>query len=143
MYPTARMIFVVLLGVPLALALALYAPGLWLFGGAWMALCVGLFLLDAIISADPSRLSFAARVPEAIAVSRGVDASVRLSFAGIAPSRIELAIDAGRLLDVTPERRGRVRHPPPPPRRKRDRDLVDPLAGPARPRLEAALARAQ
>jgi uncharacterized protein (DUF58 family) len=104
MYPTARMIFVALLGVPVALVLALFAPGLWLVGGAWMALCVGLFLLDAMISADPSKLSFAAQVPGAIAVSRGVDASVRLSFAGIAPSQIELAIDAGRLLDVTPER---------------------------------------
>ena len=36
MYPTARMIGVALLGVPLALAAAMFAPKLWLVGVVWM-----------------------------------------------------------------------------------------------------------
>ncbi len=104
MYPTARMIAVALLGVPLALLAAMFAPQLWLVGGAWMAIAVGLFLLDGMISADPSKLSFATRLPGIIGVARPENASVRLSFEGTAPSAIEFAVDTGKLLDALPAR---------------------------------------
>ncbi|MEJ1969407.1 MAG: DUF58 domain-containing protein [Rhizomicrobium sp.] len=104
MYPTARMIFVALAGVPLALVAALFAPGLWLVGGAWMAIAVGLFLLDATIAADPSGLSFAARVPGTIGVAKEEAASVRLRFAGPAPASLEFAVDTGSLLEPSPGR---------------------------------------
>ena len=103
MYPTARMIFVALLGVPLALLVATIAPGLWLIGGAWAVLAIWLFLLDALISADPSRLSFAPRLPAALYVARDGTASMRLSFEGTAPSQVEVSVDTSRLLEVLPK----------------------------------------
>jgi len=104
MYPTARMIGVALLGVPLALAAGLYAPQFWLVGAGWMLVAVGLFLLDAMISAAPSQLSFAAKVPGAIGVARPENASVRLMFEGPAPSSVEFAVDTGTLIEPVPER---------------------------------------
>lgn len=104
MYPTARMIGVALLGVPLALLAAMFAPGLWLIGGAWMMIAIGLFLLDTMISAGPSQLSFAAKMPGTIGVARAEPASVRLMFEGPAPSAVEFAVDTGRLIEPVPAR---------------------------------------
>jgi uncharacterized protein (DUF58 family) len=104
MYPTARMIGVALLGVPLALLAGLFAPQYWLVGAAWVVFAVALFLLDVMISAAPSRLSFAAKMPGTIGVARPETASVRLMFAGTAPSSVEFAIDTGKLIEPVPER---------------------------------------
>jgi len=104
MYPTARMIGVALLGVPLALLAGLFAPQFWLVGAAWVLVAIALFLLDVMISAAPSRLSFAAKVPGAIGVARPETASVRLMFAGFAPSSVEFAVDTGKLIEPVPER---------------------------------------
>ena len=104
MYPTARMIGVALLGVPLALLAAMFAPHLWLVGGAWMLIAVGLFLLDVMISAAPSQLSFAARVPGTIGVAKAETASVQLLFDGAAPSSVEFAVDTGKLIEPVPGR---------------------------------------
>src|ERR1700754_725212 len=104
MYPTARMIGVALMGVPLALLAGLYAPQFWLVGAGWMLFAVALFLLDAMISAAPSQLSFAAKVPGAIGVARPENASVRLTFEGPAPSSVEFAVDTGKLIEPVPER---------------------------------------
>src|SRR5690348_15664811 len=104
MYPTARMIGVALLGVPLALLVAVVAPHLWLIGVVWVLIAVGLFLLDAMISAAPAQLSFAAKVPRTIGVALPENASVRLVFDGIAPSAVEFAVDTGRLIEAEPGR---------------------------------------
>ena len=106
MYPTARMIGVALLGVPLALLAATFAPHLWLIGAVWMVIAVGLFLLDVMISAAPAGLSFAARVPGTIGVARPESASVRLMFDGRAPTAVEFAVDTGALIEAEPARQG-------------------------------------
>jgi uncharacterized protein (DUF58 family) len=108
MYPTARMIAVALLGVPLALLAAMFAPQLWLVGGAWMAIAIGLFLLDTMIAADPSKLSFAAKIPGVIGVARPETASVRLAFGGTPPAAIEFAVDTGKLLAAVPARQSKA-----------------------------------
>jgi uncharacterized protein (DUF58 family) len=104
MYPTRRMIFVALAGVPLALLAAMVEPSLWLAGPAWTLFSVGLFLLDAVVSAAPTGLRFSLQLPEALSVAQAEDATLALSFGQHAPSRVELAIDVSNRLRVVPDR---------------------------------------
>src|SRR5882757_7611054 len=104
MYPTRRMIFVALAGVALSLAAAMMAPSAWLIGVAWILFCVSLFLLDALLSAGPTGMSFTAQFPAALGVARAENGSVALSFGRGAPSIVELAIDSGKRMRVVPER---------------------------------------
>jgi uncharacterized protein (DUF58 family) len=104
MYPTRRMIFVVLLGIPLSLVAAMVSPPLWLIGVAWIVFAACLFLLDAVLVANPSGLSFAMQTPASMGVARNETGSVRLDFTGLAPSQIELAFDAGHRVAIVPDR---------------------------------------
>src|SRR6185295_5384370 len=104
MYPTRRMIFVALAGVPLALLAAMVAPSLWLAGPAWTLFSVGLFLLDAVMSAAPAGLQFSLQLPAALSVARPEEAALALSFGRSAPSRVELAFDSSNRLQVVPDR---------------------------------------
>ncbi len=103
-YPTGRAIFLAALGVPLALLAALFAPQLWLVGAAWIFFAGGLFLLDALIAADPTRLDVKSTLPGLIGVGKPEEARFTLSFAGLAPSQVEFSLDANARLDVRPLR---------------------------------------
>ena len=48
-YPTRTAIVFTALGIPLALALGIMAPGWWLWGVAWIFLAVGLGLADSLL----------------------------------------------------------------------------------------------
>jgi uncharacterized protein (DUF58 family) len=104
MYPTRRMIFVVLLGVPLSLLAAAVSPPLWLIGVAWIFFAGLLFVLDAALVANPSRLSFAIHAPATMGVARREQGSVAFEFTGQAPSRVEVALDADGRIAVEPDR---------------------------------------
>lgn len=104
MYPTARMILVASLGVPLALLAATFAPGYWLVGGLWMALSIGLFLFDALAGADPSKLEFAVDAPGALYVARDGSCVVRMRFGRFAPATMEFSADTSAILEATPTR---------------------------------------
>lgn len=104
MYPTRRMIFVALAGVPLALLAAMAAPALWLAGPAWLLFSIGLFLLDAVISAGPASARYTVHVPSALGVARAEDASVSLSFDRGAPPGVEFAVDSNDRIRITPDR---------------------------------------
>ncbi|HEY2071217.1 MAG TPA: DUF58 domain-containing protein [Rhizomicrobium sp.] len=104
MYPTRRMIIVALAGVPLALAGGMVSPSFWLIGVAWVIFSVCLFLLDFAFAAGPRSLQFALQAPVTLGVAGKADASLHMSFARTAPSRVELAVDSGNRVDVVPER---------------------------------------
>src|SRR5690242_11004250 len=104
MYPTRRMIFVALAGVPLSLLAAMAAPSFWLVGPAWTLFAIGLFLLDAILAAAPGNLSYVLDIPSALGVARAENATVAVSFVGGAPANLELAIDHNSRLKVIPDR---------------------------------------
>ena len=103
-YPTGRAIFLAALGAPIALLAALLAPQLWLVGAAWVFFAGGLFLLDALIAADPTRLTVTSRLPGLIGVGQSQDARFSLAFAGPAPREVEFALDANLRLTVKPHR---------------------------------------
>lgn len=104
-YPTRRAIYLLLLGAPLALALGLVQPALWIVAPAWIgAILVGL-ILDAMAGASPRRLALETQVPLQAGVGDPFD--LRLVATGrTVPSRGEVAIalderlaPGGRLAD--------------------------------------------
>src|SRR5580692_6848896 len=103
MYPTRRMIFVALAGIPLSLLAAMVSPPLWLLGVAWILFCVCLLLLDAVLAADPSGLDFALALPGALGVARAENTTVTLSFARSAPATLQFAVGTNEKLRVIPE----------------------------------------
>jgi len=105
MYPTRRMIFVVLLGVPLSMLAAVLSPPLWMIGLGWIFFAACLFILDALLVANPSRLSTAIANPHSMGVARREQGHVTFEFAGQAPPEIELAFDPdGRRIAIEPDR---------------------------------------
>jgi uncharacterized protein (DUF58 family) len=92
------MIFLALIGVPLALAAAMIAPPLWLTGAGWVVFALGIFLLDATLAASPRRAAITLWTSPVIGVGRAEDVSVEAHFPSRAPSRVEFAIDTNERL---------------------------------------------
>ncbi|PKP72164.1 MAG: DUF58 domain-containing protein, partial [Alphaproteobacteria bacterium HGW-Alphaproteobacteria-5] len=67
-YPTRRAIYLLLLGAPMALALGLVRPELWLVAPGWIAVILACILLDAAAGANPRRLTLDARIPHQVGV---------------------------------------------------------------------------
>jgi len=108
MYPSARMIFVALAGVPLALAAAIAVPSLWLIGVGWIVFSLGLFLIDAALAASPARTIIDADIPSSMGVGRAESATLKARFSARAPSHLEFAIDTDARLQAEPRKIGCV-----------------------------------
>lgn len=52
LYPTARAIWLLALGLPISLLVALVVPSLWAIGAAWAAGLIGLIVFDSILAAS-------------------------------------------------------------------------------------------
>ena len=90
-YPTRRAIYLLLAGAPLALALGLIRPELWLVAPGWIAVVLVCLLLDAVAGASPRHLALDARFPHQVGVGDPFD--MTLSATGRAvPRRAEIAI---------------------------------------------------
>lgn len=108
LYPTARAVFLVGLGVPVALILGAVAPGLWLAGIAWAIFGLCVMLADAWAACGPSTLSIASDLPGTIAMGERCVALFGLDFrTNLAPRSVEASLDTGARLNVAPTR-GRV-----------------------------------
>ncbi len=90
-YPTRRAIYLLLLGAPLALALGLMRPELWVFALAWIGLVFFGLLFDAMLGASPRRLTLDARVPHQVGVGDPFDLKL-IATGGPVPRRAEIAL---------------------------------------------------
>ncbi|HEY1615428.1 MAG TPA: DUF58 domain-containing protein [Rhizomicrobium sp.] len=105
LYPSARSVFLVGVGVPLALILGVMAPGLWLAGIAWSIFALGVILLDAMATCTPSSLRVVAHLPDTIAMGTQPIVHIDLQFTGrLVPASAEVALDTSPQLDVAPAR---------------------------------------
>jgi uncharacterized protein (DUF58 family) len=90
-YPTRRAIYLLLLGAPLALALGLVRPELWVIAPAWIGLLLFGLLVDAMLGANPRRLALDATMPHQVGVGDPFD--LRLVAKGpIVPRHAEIAL---------------------------------------------------
>ena len=98
-YPTLRAILTALLGVPLALALAVLLPASWQAGLVWGAAVLLLFFLDVALATSPSRAEIALDLPASLAIGRRHALDIALRFARRGPAEVEILLDVdGRLV---------------------------------------------
>jgi uncharacterized protein (DUF58 family) len=108
-YPTARAIFLMVLGAPLALAAALVSARLWLVGPAWIALVAALLFVDALLAPGRRRMQLTLTAPGSMASGATKPALLQASFPrGVAPGSVEFAIDLDDRLSAEPAH-GRAR----------------------------------
>jgi uncharacterized protein (DUF58 family) len=102
-YPTLRAILTALIGVPLALAVAVLLPGSWQVGLVWGGAVLLLFFLDVALAPSPARAEVAVDLPAAIAIGRRHALDVAVRFRRRRPSAVELHLDVdGRLVAEPP-----------------------------------------
>jgi uncharacterized protein (DUF58 family) len=104
LYPTRRAITVMALGAPVALAVALTAPGMWTAAAAWIVLTAGLMLADVMLAAPPRRLTLSTTAPRFLGVGRSEAARVVAQFEGRGPAQVEFAVDVDEKLTAEPHR---------------------------------------
>ena len=104
-YPTRRAIYLLLLGAPVALALGLIRPELWIVAPAWIGLIFLGVLVDATLGASPRKLTLETQVPHQVGVGDAFDLRLIASGKSV-PRRAELALalderlaPGGRLAD--------------------------------------------
>lgn len=90
-YPTRRAIYLLLAGAPMALALGLVRPELWLVAPGWIGVILACLVLDTIAGANPRHLALDAHFPHQIGVGDPFDLSLTASGRGV-PPRAELAL---------------------------------------------------
>jgi uncharacterized protein (DUF58 family) len=92
------------LGAPLALGVALAAPGFWTAAAAWIVLACGLMVADVLLASPPRRLALSAEAPGSLGVGRPGEARLIAAFEGPAPREVELAIGLDERLTAQPAR---------------------------------------
>lgn len=104
-YPTRRAIYLLLAGAPMALALGLIRPELWLVAPGWIGVIIACLILDTIAGANPRHLALDARFPHQVGVGDPFELSLTASGRAV-PPRAELALalderlaEGGRLAD--------------------------------------------
>lgn len=103
--PTARAIFLMLLGLPVMVGIALLRPDLWIVSAGWIALTGGLMLLDAMIG--PALRAFEVDVDAPPILYAGDSDPLPVTFRftrGALPARLEVQLETNELLEDLPTR---------------------------------------
>jgi uncharacterized protein (DUF58 family) len=108
-YPTRRAILLALAGAPMVLAAGAIGPGLWLLGVVWSLLALGLLLGDAVLGADRQGVEVETLAPAMLGIGAPAEAKLIARFGrGPAPARVELSLEAGERIEVSPARQTAV-----------------------------------
>src|SRR3546814_4716048 len=75
-YPTRRAIYLLLAGAPMALALGLIRPELWLVAPGWIGVILACLILDTVAGANPRHLTLDARFPHQVGVGDAFELSL-------------------------------------------------------------------
>lgn len=102
--PTGRAVLLVGAGVPVTLVLGLFAPTLWPFGAAWIAVMAGLLLLDVALGAGLSDLELRPELPESLHVGETTPLDMQIQFRKSPPAKIELFPESSDILQIRPKR---------------------------------------
>jgi uncharacterized protein (DUF58 family) len=103
-YPTRRAIMLAVAGAPLALIAGLIAPGWWAAAGGWVALILGLTLLDALIGPARGEASLVLVAPAQLGVAGVGEAHIAAHFRRASPARLGLALETNDRLTADPDR---------------------------------------
>ncbi len=101
-YPTARAVILAAIGAPVALLIGLIAPGYWVVGGAWLALLLGLGLVDALLGPGRAAAAVFLEAPPTTGVGVSGNLVVRARFDAAPPPAAEVAIETNAKLSAVP-----------------------------------------
>jgi uncharacterized protein (DUF58 family) len=100
-YPTRAAVLITAAGAPVALAVAVLAPGRWYAGLAWPIAVLVLSLIDALIGAAPRTATAELRLPRSASVGTRVEGSVLVAIEHPTPPRAaEVAIAPDPLMEL-------------------------------------------
>src|SRR3546814_19953577 len=118
-YPTRRAIYLLLAGAPMALALGLIRPELWLVAPGWIGVILACLILDTVAGAHPRHLTLDARFLHQVGVGDAFEQSFTARGRRL-PQRAQLALPlddrlpaAAALADDLPSTQSRQQAVPP------------------------------
>ncbi len=104
-YPTLRAVIIAALGAPVALAIGIAAPALWLAAPAWLLLLAAAILVDAGLAWRTGRgLSVAFTAPARMGLGVEAEGRLAVAFQRAAPPSAELAVETDARIAVAPDR---------------------------------------
>ena len=104
-YPTLRAVIIAALGAPVALAIGIAAPALWLAAPAWLLLLAAAILVDAGLAWRTGRgLSVAFTAPARMGLGVEGEGRLAVAFQRAAPPSAELAVETDARIAVAPDR---------------------------------------
>jgi len=90
-------------GFPLILLISILAPALWGLAAAWIMIVLGLLLVDTLFAAKLTAFNAELTPPAMLYIGSDDPAHVAISFSsGALPSRVEIQLDTGPLLEPVP-----------------------------------------
>lgn len=102
-YPTPRAVWLMMVGAPILLLIAIFAPALWVLAGPWMTFVCALLLWDAAISAQLKHLTIAIDPPPVLYMGSSDPVNVHLEFtSGPLPARMDVKLDVNAKLQRIP-----------------------------------------
>ena len=103
-YPTRRAIILAAAGAPPALLAGVIAPGWWAAAGGWIALVLGLILVDALIGPAREEASLVLEAPTQLGIAGGGEARIAAHFVRTRPRHLGLALETNDRLTASPDR---------------------------------------
>jgi uncharacterized protein (DUF58 family) len=101
--PTPRAVFLMLLGAPLMLAIALMAPALWIVSAGWIVGIGALILLDTMTGASLRAYEVETGPPALLYVGGSDPLPVVLGFSdGALPRRVQVQLETNDILEDIP-----------------------------------------
>lgn len=102
-YPTRTAIWTAAAGAPATLLVALLLPGRWYAALAWPVAVLLASLADALRGSRPSQAKLLLDLPKTASVGADIEARASITLSGAAPSRVEIMLEAGPLLEQADE----------------------------------------
>jgi len=99
--PTLRAIWLMLLGLPVLLAIAVLAPAYWGLSGAWIGVLFGLMLLDLSLAARRTALRVQIDPPQVLYMNSTDPVELTLSFdSGPLPQRVNALLETNSFIEA-------------------------------------------
>lgn len=101
LYPTSRAVWLLALGLPFTLILAVLFPDVWALGAAWAAALIGGLTLDALLAVASKNMTPTLEMPARLFIGAEEKAVFRFrDFTGRTPKQAEFRLSANDRLEV-------------------------------------------
>jgi uncharacterized protein (DUF58 family) len=102
--PTRRAVLAMAAGVPVTLALSIFAPTLWALGGAWIAAVLTLILIDGWLAPGLFAPQITPKPPAQVYMGARERLPIHISFPGRAPALLEITTEQSDIARLLPAR---------------------------------------